>query len=296
MENKLTPITWYADFKERFQGQAIDDDFMMSDDFSLLPTFDYPFKLDMIACLFCVKGKAKGKINLKNYEIVDPPCIIVILPDQILELEYFSDDFEGHIVMMSKRFQETLLPLLKDRGTIFLQISKNPCLTLDEQSISFFYSHVQIIKSVIANPLNLPHRIEIIKHLSLSIFFYLYDTSIMKPDNSLKNNPLKRKIEFAEKFMELVEIHYKTQRQVRFYANNLNITPKYLSQIVKSITGKSTNDWIDDYVILEAKALLKSTNMTVQQISNDLNFPSQSFFGKYFKRLTGLSPKQYRES
>ena len=296
MENKLTPITWYADFKERFQGYAINDDFMMSDDFSLLPTFEYPFKLDMIACLFCIKGRAKGKINLKDYEIVDPPCLVIILPEQILELEYFSDDFEGHIVMMSRRFSDTLFPLLKDRGVIFLQISKNPCLTLDDQSLNFFNSHIHIIKSVITSPYNLQHRIEIIKHLSLSIFFYMYDTSILTPDNNLKNNPLRRRIEFTERFMDLVEIHYRTQRQVGFYANNLSITPKYLSQIVKSVTGKSANDWIDDYVTLEAKALLKSTNMTVQQISNELNFPSQSFFGKYFKRLAGISPKQYRES
>ena len=81
-----------------------------------------------------------------------------------------------------------------------------------------------------------------------------------------------------------------------FYAEKLSITPKYMSTVIKQTSGKTAGDWIDDHVLLEAKALLKSTNMTILQISDELNFPSQSFFGKYFKRLTGVSPKEYRRA
>lgn len=81
-----------------------------------------------------------------------------------------------------------------------------------------------------------------------------------------------------------------------FYAEKLHITPKYLSTVIKQNTGKSVNDWIDDYVILEAKALLKSSRMTIQQISDELNFVDQSAFGKYFKRIEGMSPKDYKNS
>ena len=69
----------------------------------------------------------------------------------------------------------------------------------------------------------------------------------------------------------------------------------YLSTVIKNVSGKTAAEWIDDYVILEAKSLLKSTNLTIQQISDGLNFPSQSFFGKYFKRQTGISPKEYKK-
>jgi AraC-like DNA-binding protein len=80
------------------------------------------------------------------------------------------------------------------------------------------------------------------------------------------------------------------------YADQLYLTPKYFSKVIKDNSGASASEWIDNYVILEAKALLKSTNMTILQISDELNFPSQSFFGKYFKRVVGVSPKEYRES
>jgi len=81
---------------------------------------------------------------------------------------------------------------------------------------------------------------------------------------------------------------------LEFYANKLCVTSKHLSKVVKATGGKPASDWFDEHVALEAKAFLKSTNMTVEQISEELNFPSQSFFGKYFKRVTGFSPSEYK--
>lgn len=95
--------------------------------------------------------------------------------------------------------------------------------------------------------------------------------------------------------MDAIQKHYKTERSVNFYANKLFLTAKYLSKVVQENSGKTATNWIDDYVILEAKALLNSSKLTIQQISDELNFPSQSFFGKYFKRKVGMSPKEYRK-
>lgn len=98
----------------------------------------------------------------------------------------------------------------------------------------------------------------------------------------------------TERFMDLLEHHYQQHRDVKFYADKLSLTPKYLSKIIDEDTGMSATEWINSYVLLEAKALLKSTDLTIQQISLQLNFPSQSHFGKYFKNHTNLSPKEYR--
>ncbi len=98
-----------------------------------------------------------------------------------------------------------------------------------------------------------------------------------------------------EEIVNLVKAHFRKEREVGFYAAKLKLTPKYLSKLIRDNSNKSVNEWINDYILLEAKALLKSTNMTIQQISDELNFPSQSFFGKYFKRLAGVSPRDYRK-
>jgi AraC family transcriptional regulator, transcriptional activator of pobA len=100
----------------------------------------------------------------------------------------------------------------------------------------------------------------------------------------------------VEKFLDYAQTNYKQKRGMDFYTDKMCLTPKYLSKVIKEKSGKSVNEWIDDYVILGAKALLKSTNMTIQQISDELNFPSQSFFGKYFKRHADVSPKEYRKN
>ena len=96
-----------------------------------------------------------------------------------------------------------------------------------------------------------------------------------------------------ERFLWLVQKHYREERGIAFYADKLCLTPKYLSTVIYQCGGRHASEWIRDYVILEAKALLKSRQYTAQQVSDLLNFPNASFFGKYFKAATGFSPRQY---
>ena len=97
-----------------------------------------------------------------------------------------------------------------------------------------------------------------------------------------------------DRFMRLLQENYKRCHNIQFYADRMGLTPKYLSLMIKKVSGRLATEWIDDYVILEAKNLIKYSSMSIQEISYALNFPNQSFFGKYFKRHTGLSPKEYR--
>jgi len=96
--------------------------------------------------------------------------------------------------------------------------------------------------------------------------------------------------------MHELTTHYKEERSVSFYADKLCISSKYLSSLVKEVSDKNPVEWITQCVIFESKTLLKSTDMSIQQISDLLNFPNQSFFGKYFKRYCGMSPLQYKQS
>ena len=125
----------------------------------------------------------------------------------------------------------------------------------------------------------------------MMVFFYNSHDIL----DAIKNNRPQSSADILSKeFLALVKDNFKKERQLRFYADRLFITPRYLSRVVKESSGSSAAEWIERYVVLEARALLKSTNMTIQQISDELNFPSQTFFGKYFKRRVGMSPKEYR--
>ena len=101
---------------------------------------------------------------------------------------------------------------------------------------------------------------------------------------------------YVHDFMKLVHVHYSRERSVAFYAGKLCISPKYLSLLVKETTGKSAAKWIDDFVLMEAKNLLRFSGKNVQQVAYALNFSNQSSFGKFFKHMTGMSPTDYQKS
>lgn len=105
-----------------------------------------------------------------------------------------------------------------------------------------------------------------------------------------------RDVAEIRQFFQLIKtvIQSDKERNVSFYARQLNITPKYLSSVVKEVSGKTAAKWIDESVILEAKSLLKYSGMSIQEIAYHLNFSTQSFFGKYFKQHTGTSPSRYK--
>ena len=98
----------------------------------------------------------------------------------------------------------------------------------------------------------------------------------------------------TEDFLTLVEREYRNHRELDYYARRLNRNAKYLSRHIKEETGQTATDWIDKCVILDAEAQLLFTKQTILEISESLGFSSQSFFGKYFKRMNGVSPKKYR--
>ena len=169
---------------------------------------------------------------------------------------------------------------------------ESPKTTLNPNEIKCLKEYHSFLRNKVKETENI-YRKEIIRILLKSLFYEIANITKKKiPEKSIRKS---RKTEVFESFLKTVATHYKQQRSVTFYADKLYLTPKYLSCVIKEISGKSAGEWIDEQVILAAKALLKSSNMTIQEISVELNFANQSFFGKYFKQHTGISPKAYRK-
>jgi AraC-like DNA-binding protein len=288
MKNTIASFNWLLELEKAAEVDSIDNDFILLGKPIISSAFDYPFKLDVTIGIICIEGTMKGKINLK-FHTSTSPCIAIILPDQILEYEYMSKDFSGLFIIMSKRFTESLN--IEEGFSLFLSVRDNPFIQLTKEELDALVAYYTILQGAVRKKDN-PYRMEVVKHLTKAFFYntgYLYH-KLSTDENKSKNELL------VKKFLGFVQTHYKEQRGVEFYADKLCLTPKYLSKVIKENSGMSANDWIDNHVILEAKALLKTTNMTIQQISDEFNFPSQSFFGKYFKRHVGVSPKEYKKN
>ena len=249
-----------------------------------------PFKVDMTMAIIYKKGTTRTRINMVEYNIV-APCVIIVVNDSVYQPLESSDDLICKAIVMSRSFSNSLFTNFGDYKPIYNMIVSNPVVFMDNETnvFDFFYD-------AMLNLIRSPYRefaLESARHLTLAMF-YGYCAARQGIANNAK--AVTRQESICSDFIDILSHNYKEQREVSFYADRLCITPKYLSQIVKDNTGKTALELIEDYVIEESKAMLISTTMTIQQISDELHFPSQSVFGKYFKRVTGLSPREYRTS
>ena len=245
-----------------------------------------PKKLELAVILLCIKGELSIKINLEEYNVTSP-SLVTIMPGQIIEFMDASEPIELYAIALSRRFIDMInIPGWQQQ---YMTMYNNPIHTLSTQELRALYIFYTMLYSVAANTEN-PFRLQVIENL-IRVFYYGGVSSFPRTNKSAASTNT-----IVQRFMELVQEHYTQQRLISFYADKLCITPKYLSKLVKENTGLAASDWIERHVILEARAMLQSSEMTIQQIASALNFPNQSFFGKYFKRATGLSPKQYREN
>ena len=267
----------------------LDQDFWVLENFngSMIQHLTDPLKFTSNVSILLKQGSCKADINLFPYQI-EAPCVVNIKSGQILQLSDVSDDFEASFIVMSRRFCDKVFLLLKDCNVYPTAAGHQAVavpLTL-MPSFFDFYRHIGALSKDTENPF-------VYQAMALSVSSFFFETAYkcylpIIEDLPYGNNRL------LDKFMSLVQQNFKSERFLEFYADQLQITPKHLSRTIKALTGSTAVEWIERYVILEAKVLLKSTNLNIQQIADELHFPTQSFFGKYFKKKVGVSPKDFR--
>lgn len=250
-----------------------------------------PFKVDMSMAIIYDQGEAVIKIDMHKYN-VKAPAVIIIMIGQTCELLSFSKNLQGRAIAMSGTFADSLFTRTEGEYThrLYSSMINNPLINLNKDQ-NVFSEYYGLLKNIVQSP-HSEFKMDAVRHLTLAMF---YGYSHMKHDMSPSIKGTNRQNDIYAAFLEAVGKYYKKKREVGFYAEKLCVTANHLSQVVKEVSGRTASDIIEDYVITEIKALLISTNMTIQQISDYLNFPSQSVFGKYVKRVTGISPKGYRK-
>lgn len=267
---------------------CINDDFIVMNDIKQLGIEkDYPVKLGVLAISLCLYGELTVEINMIEHHI-STGNLVITLPEDILQHKEISDDVKGLFIIVSQQFIEEAFPQIEEILPLFLHIQKYPCLNLSVQECvriqSFYNFFIQHLED------NSFYKNKIVRSILQSLIYYI--AGIINLD---KDNKRERKDELFTRFVQLIIKNYKKNRKLDFYADKLFITPKYLSDVIKKISGRSAHDWIDRYILLEAKILLRSSHKTIQQIADELNFPNNSFFSKYFKKHCGMTPKEYRD-
>lgn len=260
---------------------------------SEMEIFRFPSRLNALIIGVGTEGETSLTSNLQEFRL-KKDSLFIFSPKHILQVQS-NNRFKAHLIVIAPDFLKRINIDTKRMMPLFLQLGSLPCMELTHAESQSLRSFISMVEQELKGS-ETDFSSEIIGGLIAATIYKVGDilthylTEHPEVDSPIHN----RAEEYFRQFTELLGEHYKHERSVGFYARQLCITPKYLTTLIKRISGKSVSEWIDNYVILEAKTLLKYSNMSVQEIAYYLNFPNQSFFGSYFKRNAGMSPSQYK--
>jgi len=269
----------------------LDDDLLLTERINEAPMPTEPRRMNFILIGLCTKGEVMYQLDTQK-QVIKPGDILIVSDRHVVDSYHHSDDMEGLCIMMSVHFFREIIQNVSDVSSLFLFSRQNPVMSLEQKEIETFKEYFQVIKQKICDQRN-HFRKDLIKTLLLAMFYDLSNI-IYRVQNNGK--PQTRADAIFTHFIKLVEKNYRQERRVGWYAAQLNITPKHLSETVKNASRRTPNEWIDDYVTLELRVLLKNSTKTIKEIAQELNFPNQSFLGKFFKEHVGVSPSKYRKS
>ena len=256
-------------------------------------TPSFPLKCETFFTIALLQGHIKVLVNLHEVELREGQ-ILAMMPGCIFGGREMSEDVRFCGLVIDKEYIDLM--------------RKNVGVRIDLTQRYYNYSIHNVSEAVLDNYVQMYKLI--CRELSREDYLYkkeviqryceiwfLKNISQAEAEALSKvslNKPLNRKEQIFHDFLSLLEQYYTRERSISFYADRMCLTSKYLSTIIKDVSGKHGMQWIDEYVCLEAKALLRNSGLSVKQVSDQLNFPSQSMFGRFFKKMTGYSPKQYK--
>lgn len=242
---------------------------------------------DAILVSLCVQGTFIVSLNGFSYALKKGDLYIV-LPNTYYRIIRMSPDFKSMVFMAytgdSKEQTNTL--------AYFPKMVANPVIPINQDEQSLILHLFEYIKDSFSGKSNIYHA-NISEHLML-IMAYEVGNMFYKRYGVKQTATLKEA--FFQKFIGLVENNFRQHRDVEFYAEQLDMTPKKLAEKIKSVSGRSPLEWISGAVIKNAQTMLKTSDLSIAEIARHLNFANPSFFCQYFKRYAGFTPQRWRQA
>lgn len=264
----------------------IGDDLIIIEEADFRGAVEAPRKVESSTFIIVEKGTSRLVLDGVEYAL-NAPSVVVLMHDQTFQLIEVSEDISFKAIVMSQRFVDSLFGLYHQSDKLYSMIHDNPVLDIRHDEVSFrtFYS---ILVNAVISPVK-AFRLESARHATLSMLYY-YARRL----ESVEHEKTKADARY-EQFCRDVRSFYMINRTLVFYAGRLGISVKYLTDLVKEKTGMTAAEYIDEQVVTECKAQLSSTDKSINQISRMMSFPSPSVFAKFFKRMTDVSPSDYRQ-
>lgn len=293
------------ELKHLSQGSIVNDN--LSDDLFVaemhyetkMDIIEYPCRFHGYMAFFCIKGEFEVEINLKKFTI-RKDSMFIYTPGNIVRVTNIDPREKESVHFVVVAISEDLMSSTRfDFSKLYnesLRLLESPCIVINENERELCRKYFDLIQEV--SKMRMPNMRESVAALISSIFYLMgamwTDRLTAAKKNGGEEVSTRSKI-VLEDFLLLVRDYHTKERSLSFYADKLYLTPKYLSKLIKSVSGKSAHEWIDSFVILEAKNLLKYSDMSIKSIVYELNFPNQTTFYRFFKTKTGMTPSEYRK-
>lgn len=291
--------------RRHFPSATVCDD--LSDDLFIaelqyesdMDVIEYPCRFNGYIAFFCYQGRFDVDLNLRTFQVREG-SLFLYTPGNIVRASAISQKDK-------KNVKFTIIAVSNDlmRQTHFdfnklynesLRLLEDPCVLINGTEREICRKYLDLIREISAS--QVPNIKDAVAALISSTFYMmgaLWADKLTLARKQNENKSLRSKAVF-EDFLALVRDNHNKERSLSFYADKLYLTPKYLSKLVKNVSGKSAHEWIDSFVISEAMNMLKYSDMSIKSIVWELNFPNQTTFYRFFKANTGMTPSEYRKS
>lgn len=278
---------------ESYKGVALDGDVVVLDVRGRSHLAGRSLWPDFLTFAYCGRGTARVAVNDRVCEIGADDLLIAV-GESRYDLLDLSPDFEARLVVVSQRYAQECVAGLYHLWRYLFVLFTSPVLHLDAREKAWLsHTYESLLRRIGRGRTHL-YRREAVTSFMRMVIYDICDL-LGRRHGELPAAPSRAYHTFDE-FLRLVADHFTEHRDVAWYGRRLCITPKYLSEVVKSVSGRSAGYWITLFIVLEAKSLLQDGSLSVKEVAARLGFSNQSFFGKYFKNAAGISPAEYRRA
>lgn len=273
-------------------AKYIEDDIIIVDDISTALIPKDPRRMNFLILALCTEGEATYTLDTQEMRI-QKNDVLLILDRHVVSNFTASKDLKALCIIISVKFFFESIRNVGDVSSLLLLSRNFPVIKLAQEETETFQSYFYLLKTKAADKQN-KFRRKLVSTLILAMFYDLSNV-VQRMLNTDSMRQTRAEIIFT-KFIKLLEGNFKQERRVGWYAEQLCITPKYLSETIKNVSRRTPNEWIDNYVTTEMRIQLRNSTKSIKEIAEEMNFANQSFLGKYFKEHVGISPSEYRKN
>lgn len=289
--DNMTEIS-VAEARQMYDCSYIGDDLILFDECANMPVPTEPSRIKCIIMALCLHGTVAYTADTVPQR-VQANDVFIVNEGQVVGNFRKSNDFSGIAIMLSYNMFHEIVQGVHELSSLFLFTRTHPVFRLLPNESQSVVQYFNLIKEKVDDRFN-HFRRDVTRSL-IATMIYDLNNAIFRIQQT-RDLKITRAESIFTRFIQLVEQNYRTERRVGWYGEQMCITAKYLSETVKQVSRRTPNEWIDNYVMIELRVQLKNTSKSIKEIAHDMNFPNQSFLGKFFKEHAGMSPMAYRKS